>query len=671
MNASPAEPRGRFLGAARVRHAALVLAAVVTLDLSWVLLTRTSLLSPAAVTSGGAFVWRVLALGALLAGAQLLRPPPAGSVLAARGVLVAGLLASLCQFHFTGPRVVGDGMMYYVYVRSLWKDCDLDFANEYGHYGLLRPDRGDLTTLTSTGMRRSIFSIGPAVLWSPFFGVGEAVARTQRLLGIDADLSGYGPIHWNAVALGSLLYGFLTVVSVYAFLRRHFAPGVALLAATLMWGATFLHWYMVDQPTYAHAGSAFLAALAVWLWDRGREGRTLAGYAVWGLCLGLAMCVRWQNSVLLVLPGLELLLWLKREPRAWQSAIVSGAVLGATVFVGAFPQMAAWKVLFGEWLLRYPPHGAGFVRLDHPFLMETFFSSRHGLLSWTPVLWLGFVGFIPACRRRLAVAAPLALALGVMSYVNVCAGDWWAGASFSNRRFDSTLPLLALGMAASLEWLREANERRPLLAVSLLLAPLVVWNVCNVALRERGPAGRAETLTFAEQVRRNADLVARKVGSPPTWPASWIFAWQHGVGPEKYDGVAGRYLFYRQNNLGGHIDIGAPGDEVMLGEGWDAARIDQGVSLRALSGRARIFAPLDVPEALRVRLHARGEDACALVLSVNGSEIGGVAATREWGAQELLAPAAVWRRETNDVWLETNGCPVQVDAVDFERVTTS
>jgi heme O synthase-like polyprenyltransferase len=61
--------------------------------------------------------------------------------------------------------------------------------------------------------------------------------------------------------------------------------------------------------------------------------------------------------------------------------------------------MIAWNALYGMWLLPYPPHGTDFVRLDHPWVLETLFSSRHGLLSWTPVLGLGFLGFGLHCAR--------------------------------------------------------------------------------------------------------------------------------------------------------------------------------------------------------------------------------------------------------------------------------
>ena len=315
------------------------------------------------------------------------------------------LLPALMQFQFKGGRINGDGVMYYVYVRSLWKDFDLDFTNEYTHYGLIA--RGDLAVPTRTGLRRSIFSIGPAVLWTPFFFLGEAVARGTAWAGSEADLSGYGPAHRNAVALGSLLYGFATVLLIHATLRRHFGRHTALGGALLVWGTTFLHWYMVQQPTMSHAASAFSAAFVLWLWDRGRPGRGPWGFLILGLALGLAMCVRWQNGVLLCLPAIDLLIDWRRRRSSFLRWSAAAGLLAAGVLIGAIPQLSAWKSLYDMWVLPYPPHGTDFLRLDHPFALHTLFSSRHGLLSWTPIFWAGYLGFVPLLRKRPALGWPL------------------------------------------------------------------------------------------------------------------------------------------------------------------------------------------------------------------------------------------------------------------------
>src|SRR5262249_47386686 len=215
------------------------------------------------------------------------------------------VLAATVQLHVTGGRLGGDGVSYYVYVRSLVKDGDLDFTNEYTHYELI--DRVDIKVPTRTGKRRSIFAVGPGLAWIPFFLAGEAVARVEGALGRDVDLSGYGPEHVNATALGNLLYGFAAVLLIHSVLGRHFPPDTALLGALLAWWATFLHWYMVHQPAMSHAASATGAALVVWLWDRHRPRPSLAPALALGLACGFAMCLRWQNALLLLLPGADVL----------------------------------------------------------------------------------------------------------------------------------------------------------------------------------------------------------------------------------------------------------------------------------------------------------------------------------------------------------------------------
>jgi hypothetical protein len=638
---------------------------VLGLDLLLILVTGSSSLLGLHV-GGAGFVVRLLLLAAVLVLRFYVLPPPGARLEGGRLVLLLLLLPTLAQFQYDGGRINGDGVMYYVYVRSLWKDFDLDLADEYAHYDLLR--RSDLAVPTRTGLRRSIFSVGPAVVWTPFFFLGEVVARGQGLLGGEADLSGYGPAHRNAVALGSLLYGFAAVLLIHALLLRYFSAGIALGAALLSWWATFLHWYMVQQPTMSHAPSAFGSAFVVWLWERDRQAREPWGFFMLGLAMGLAMCLRWQNGVLLVLPGLELLARLRAEPQALARYVQCGALLGLGTLIGAVPQMAAWKALYGEWVLRYPPHGTDFLRFDHPFVLQTLFSSRHGLLSWTPVFWAAYLGFLPLLRRRPQLALPLLLPLLLMTYVNMCSGDWWAGGSYSNRRFDSLLPLLACGLAASLDGLTRTLRARPQLVLGLAALPFAAWNLLLVEQVRRGFVPRDDTVAFPRLVGNAARVFADAWGSPTTWPASWIFARQTGRSPAQYDLLVGRYLFYRQNNMGGHIALGTPGDDAMLGEGWGPSETVDGKTCRRLKGSGRLFAPLDVAEDLELRFRALAPGTPRVVaVWVNGREAGRIQAGASWDQAYLRVAEPFWHRELNEILL-VGGEGVLLDAVDFVRL---
>lgn len=656
------------MSAAAFRRGTTALVVLLASDLALVVVTgSTSLLALGLVPVGGVgFALRAAVLGVLLVVRFRRLAPREARASGARLLLVLLFLPTLVQFHLVGARLAGvDAISYYVFLRSMVKDRDYNLVNEYEHYGMLA--RRDLAVTTKTGHRRSIYSVGPAVAWMPFFFLGEGVARAQARLGGEADLSGYGPAHRNAVALGSLLYGFAAILLVQALLARHFGEWTALGAALLVWGTTFFHFYLVFQPTYAHSASTLLAAYALWLWDRGRANRDAWGYFFLGVILGFAVCVRWQNGVLLILPGIEVLVRLRHEPATLARLVGCGGLLLSGTFLGAFPQMTAWKALYDMWILPYPPQGTDFMRFDHPWILETLFSSRHGLLSWTPALWVAFLGFLPLLKRRRELALLLLPPLVLMTYVNMCVGDWWGGASFSNRRFDSLLPVLAFGFAASIDVARTFVRSHPRVVLALVALPAAAWNVTLVEQVRRGLVAADRTVAFPTLAGGSARIVTEAAGFPTTWPASWLFARRHRLPPARYESLVGRYLFYRQNSLGGRIDLGSPGDGLLLGEGWGLPEVRGGASARPLEGRARLFVPLDVPEDLDIRFRAAVDQDRDVRVLVNGREAGRFHAGPDWGVAVVRAPSGLWHRELNEVAVDAGGDTVWVDAVELVR----
>jgi hypothetical protein len=381
------------------------------------------------------------------------------------------------------------------------------------------------------------------------------------------------------------------------------------------------------------------------------------------------MSVRWQNGVYLLLPAVDLLIaW--RAGEVLSTLVKRGLLMGVAVFAGALPQMLAWKAIYGEYILPYPPHGADFVRLDHPFLLNLLFSSRHGLLSWTPVFWLCVLGIVPLTKanpRRFGILwAPLI----IMTYVNACSGDWWSGGSFSNRRFDSLLPVFALGLAAFLRAAQGFVGRHPASLLATLVLWGAVWDLSLVRAVQLDEARAGAPMSFGARMLASARAFSHDVGFPTTWPASWIFASRYDVSPAAYDLTVGKYLFYRQNSLDGLVDLGGRGDEALFLDGFSTPGLDGPVTYRRFGAEARLIVSLDVPEALEMSFHARSgvESSSTVTVLVNGHDAGTLSLEAEWSEVRLLAPLAFWVRETNIVTLRST-LESDLDRVIFVRAT--
>jgi len=148
--------------------------------------------------------------------------------------LVLALPPLALQLAMPVPRVDSDAIEYYAHLRSLYFDGDLDFANEFQHFGIL--ERGDKRQPTVTGHRRTIFSVGPSLLWLPFYAAGDLVARAAG----DVE-EGYSPHHIRAAMLASLFWGILGLLLVYRVLRDLVPRSPAFWAVFLLLYATFLY----------------------------------------------------------------------------------------------------------------------------------------------------------------------------------------------------------------------------------------------------------------------------------------------------------------------------------------------------------------------------------------------------------------------------------------------
>jgi hypothetical protein len=440
---------------------------------------------------------------------------------------------------------------------------------------------------------------------------------------------GQGPVYRNAVAMASLLYGWLGLALLYRTAAPRAGRGPAVLAALGIGFGTFLYWYLAFAPTMAHAVAFFAAALVVWVWLGPVPPGTRRGLLLGAAC-GLAGLTRWANVLIVVLPLSDLLLRLLRRESGARREALALAAAGILVFS---PQMIVWQRLYGSPLTI--PQGAGFVA-GAPAIAGVLFSPRHGLFSWSPLLYLALPGVVAfAAREPLRGLAALVLACA-LTRVNAGVADWWGGSAFGARRFDALLPVLGLGLALTLKSSVDLARRRPLVPGAVLVSAFVLWNVLLAAQYRSGGWEYDAAVAFEEMGRGAVSLTDRGIGSPFSLPAS-LWAWvTTGRAPADWES-----LYMDRPHGRWSVRMGED-DRMYLEDGWSAPVDRHGATSRLITGSAGLVVPLHRPQSARFGARLMSPTNAQLRVIVNGRPAGLLEAGPEWTDAEVdLDPAGL------------------------------
>ncbi len=444
-----------------------------------------------------------------------------------RGQLFLFLLF-LASLPLANPWVRGDGVGYYAYARALLIDHNLNFERDYlaANPSFRNPrvtESGEVqqSFYTRTGHLENHFSVGPAILWGPFLIAAHGGVLLSRALGATVGADGFSAPYRIAMAIGTAFYGFLGLWLAFRVARQHVRERWALLAALGVWWATSLPVYMYFNPSWSHAHSAFACALFLWYWHETRGLRTAVEWLLLGLIAGLMINVYYLNAVLLVVPGVEAL---DDHWKVLRDAKSSGLSLAQLVARHALFVVAMLVALLPTWVTRQIIYGSPFVsgyvsirdwNWRAPELWNVLFASNHGLLSWTPILFLAWIGLFLFWRREPRIGGPMLLGALAFYYVVAAYPDWDGLSSFGNRFFVSLTPVFVIGLAVALEGFARffARERAALVLASMALALFALWNLGFIfqwgthLVPARGP------ISWREMARNQLEVVPREMAS--------------------------------------------------------------------------------------------------------------------------------------------------------------
>lgn len=433
------------------------------------------------------------------------------------------LIVFVVTMPFVNPLVRGDGVGYYAYVRSMLVQHNLRFENDWINSSSPYINRqvdaeGRINDpYTKTGHLPNHYSIGPAMLWTPFLSIVHILMVLLQRAGLHVSADGFSLPYLLTGALATALYGFLGLWVSFTLARKFVADVWAFVATIGFWFASSLPVYMYFNPFYSHAHSVFAVAIFLWYWQRTRGHRTLTQWSILGLFAGLMLDVYYINIAVLLFPLLESL---NQYRQTWQERprlgndlrnIFTGNLIFVMVATVAFlPTLIIRKIISGGALdFGYEPSS-----WTHPALWQPLLSSNHGLLSWTPIVIPALVGLYVLRRHDREFAAYSLSAFLAMYYIVACHPDWHGISSYGNRFFISLTPIFIPGLGVLLQdcgrWFKQTRTAIASFTIAIGLA--ILWNLAFIFQWGTGVIPHVGPISWRQMAYNQVTVVPAKLG---------------------------------------------------------------------------------------------------------------------------------------------------------------
>lgn len=490
-----------------------------------------------------------------------------------------------------------------------------------------------------TGHVANACPVGPIVFWFPFYLIALGLEFIGRQLNVllshvsalhfltsqlpptkPAGLPGQTAFDFWMAGLGSLFAGLAGVGLLFKLLVRK--VGLNAARAGVIGGvlATPIVFYFITQPLYQHATAFFCVTLFVERWDayRTQEGGEITPkqFAILGALGGLAMDMRIQEAIFLVLPGMDAMQQViaalrKKDFPAATRNLAGGLLLAIAALLAFSPQLGLWHWYFASFRT---PQPAGHMRWGDPAIIATLFGTRAGIFPWMPIFYCVLPGLFLGRKPLGGLAGRLGLLFAVELWVNASAWDHWGSWAYGPRRFTDATVTFATGVAGLWWWAAQRGEKKASLLPARIVAALVGFFVgYNVLLAElvrqqkiksSGAYAYAASdwIGFAKGPKWLAK-VFDTVGYPFVQPAGWIYSLVYKVPVKTFEALVGTYLIDRDCRI--HAVLHAHGfafaepgpyvPEGILGKA-------DGAKMVPVAERVRVLAPMFAVEPLAMAL---------------------------------------------------------------------
>jgi hypothetical protein len=392
-----------------------------------------------------------------------------------------------------------DPLAYYLYLRSAVHDGDIDFTNDYQFFQKrgAKLDFAFHRRHPLTGKYDNQYTVGTPLLNAPIYATANLFLHS--LYRGDSSLEHFPWFLDQMIySCSNLILGLFGLWFTFRFCSVFFDQAWSLLTVLAFWGCSALIYYFIREPFHSHLASFFCISAILYFWKAPvikEKWRTL----LIGAIAGITAMVRLQDLLILIIP-ISVALWQKPS---FRRSLLRGTIFLMAFFSTFWIQMVVWFTLRGVWL-SFPYSNSTFSYWRNPKLLETLFSSNHGLLVWHPVILICLVGLFLWSNPVSRVAL-----ICLISELYVVASWYaWSGQNaFGNRFFVGFTPLFVLGLA----WIYSTVNRKALLNVVIFL--LFLWNICLAFAYLAGVIPHAGEFSWIELFEAVPTLPARVLES--------------------------------------------------------------------------------------------------------------------------------------------------------------
>jgi hypothetical protein len=342
--------------------------------------------------------------------------------------------------------IANDVIDYYAYLPALiiYDDISLNFKETNGEFFAdkiwgFKQENGKYVLKMSAGL---------AIMYSPFFLLSHLYALSSV-----HPADGYSVPYGVGILIASLFYFIAGLLLLRKLLRLYFTEFTVTIVLVLVALATNVSNYIIREPGMSHTFSFFLFSAFLLLTQRWHQKADFKNSLLTGLVVGLITLVRPSNAVIILI----FLLWnvvhfksfiekLKFLLSRWKWILLI-ALFTMIIWI---PQLLYWKSVTGHWF-HYSYNNEGFYFLK-PKIIQVLMGFRKGWLIYTPVMFFALLGFYRLFKIHKQFFWGLTAFTVLNIYIISSWWCWWYGGSFGHRAMIESYAVMALPLAAFIQY---------------------------------------------------------------------------------------------------------------------------------------------------------------------------------------------------------------------------